>query len=200
MEKAIALGADFVEFDVQQTRDGHLVIIHDKRVDRTTDGRGYVTEMSLDQVRKLKAGDGRPIPLFEEVTRVANGRAGVIIEIKTEGIAERVCAKVQESGFTGPVIFASFLHAELLQVRNILETATTMAMLKGVPIRPTLFAADAKVSHVGLALGSITKTFVNALRSEGFRVFVYTVNDPFDIQWVKSLGVDGIISDFPERI
>ena len=75
-----------------------------------------------------------------------------------------------------------------------------MALLKGVPIRPTAFAVDAKVSHVGLALGSITQTFVNALRSEGFRVFVYTVNDPFDIQWVKSLGVDGIISDFPERI
>lgn len=197
---AIALGADLIEVDVQRTNDGHLVVIHDKRVDRTTDGTGYVSSLTLDEIGKLRVADGQRIPTLAEVLALAHGHAGLILEIIAQGIGEQICAEVRECGFTDPIIYASFLHAELLEVRVAEPLAETMTILEGVPIVPTSFAVDAKASIVGLAIDSITAPFINALHFAGLRVFVYTVNDPRDIQWVKSLQVDGIISDFPDRI
>ena len=200
IERAIAFGADLVELDVQRTADGHLVIMHDKRVDRTTNGTGYVREMTLDELRKLDAGNGQRVPTLEEVIDLAKGRVGLMLEIISQETGAQVWSTLSQTGFGGPVIYAAFLHSELLQIRDVGPTAVTLALLEGVPVRPTAFAEDAKVSHVGIAMDSITRPFVNGLRSAGFRVFVYTVNDPRDIGWVRSLGVDGIISDFPERI
>jgi glycerophosphoryl diester phosphodiesterase len=200
ISKAIALGADLVEVDVQRTSDGHLVIIHDKRVDRTTDGTGYVSAMTLAEVRNLDAGEGQPVPTLTEVLALTQRRVGLILEIITEGIAEQVCAQVREYRFNSPLIYASFLHAELLKVRAAEPLAKTMTLLEGVPITPTSFAMEAKASVVGLASDSLTASFINALHSAGLQIFVYTVNDPLDIRWVKSLEVDGIISDFPDRI
>lgn len=197
---AIALGADLIEVDVQRTSDGSLVIIHDKRVDRTTDGTGYVSSITLDDIRKLRTADGQQIPTLKEVLALAHGRAGLILEIISPGIGEQVCAEVREFGFTDPIIYASFLHAELLTVRLAEPLAETLALLEGIPIVPTTFAIDAKASVVGLAIDSITAPFINALHDAGLRVFIYTVNDARDIQWVKSLKANGIISDFPERI
>jgi glycerophosphoryl diester phosphodiesterase len=200
LEKGIALGADLVEFDVQGTRDGHLVLIHDKRVDRTTDGRGEVAELPLNEIRKLNAGNGQTVPLLEEALNVTNGRVGIVIEIKIEGIAAQVCSLVEAARFRNPIIYASFFHRELLEVRQTLRTAQTMALLEGMPVNLTSFAMDAQATHVGLALDSVTKQYVDALHGKGLRIFVYTVNDPDDIRWVKSIGADGIISDFPDRI
>jgi glycerophosphoryl diester phosphodiesterase len=200
LEKGIALGANFVEFDVQLTRDGHLVLIHDRMVDRTTNGKGIVSEMNLQDLRKLDAGDGQILPLLDEALRVANRRAGVVIELKIQGIAKQVCTAVEQHGFISPVIYASFFHPELLEVRKTLRNAQTLALLEGMPVDPTSFATDAQATHVGLAVDSISPSFVETLHSEGLQVFVYTANHPLEIQRMKSLGVEGIISDFPERI
>jgi glycerophosphoryl diester phosphodiesterase len=200
IEKGIALGADFVELDLQRTADGHLVVMHDKRVDRTTNGSGYVSQMRLDEIRKLDAGNGQQVPTLEEVFRLAQGRVGLMLEIIAEGIAGEVVAAARRSRFDGPVIYASFLHAEVLDVRKAHDSAVTLALLEGVPISPTTFATEANVSHVGISMESATPAFLTALQQSRFTIFVYTVNDPRDIKWLESLGVDGLISDFPERI
>ena len=91
VEKAISLGADLVEVDVQRTSDGHLIIIHDERVDRTTNGAGSVSGMSLGALRELDAGAGCRIPTVEELLQTVNGRVGLILELKIKGLAEQVC-------------------------------------------------------------------------------------------------------------
>lgn len=200
IKTGISLRVDYVELDVQVTKDGKLVIMHDKRVERTTNGRGYVARMTLDEIRKLDAGNGERVPTVQEVLELAQGRVGLMLEIISPGIAEQLCTQVREGGFTGSVIYASFLHAELLRVHALDPVAKTLALLEGAPVTPAAFAIDAQATHVGLGLDSILSDQVEALRSAGTRVFVYTVNHPEDIDAVKRLGVDGIISDFPERI
>jgi len=196
----LALGVDLIEFDVQRTRDGALVVMHDKRVDRTTDGSGIVGELTLAEVRALDAGGGQRVPTLGEVLSTVSGRAGVMVEIITPGIAADVAAALREWRFDGPVLYASFLHSELLAVRNEDPGAPTLALLEGVPVAGARFALDARATHAGLSFESATSEFIAALQQAGLQVFLYTLNDPRDIELALARGADGIISDFPDRV
>jgi glycerophosphoryl diester phosphodiesterase len=198
--KAISLGADLVEADVQRTRDGRLAVIHDKFVDRTTNGTGAVTSLSWDELRALDAGRGERVPSLRELLAAVAGRAGVMLESKTPGIGQQIYEEVYDAGFPGSVIYASFLHADLLAIRNRDADALTLALLEGVPISGAAFALDAKANYAGLCVDSITAEFVALLHDAGVKVFLYTVNDVALIRAAKAMGADGIISDWPERV
>jgi glycerophosphoryl diester phosphodiesterase len=201
IEKAISLDLDLVEVDVQRTRDGHLVILHDERVDRTTNGTGLVSEIPLRSLRKLDAGVGQCIPTLLDVLQAANGRIGLILELKVQGLAAQSYEGVQRSAFDGPVIYASFVHSEMRSIREADPQALTMALF-GRLGKNTAFAAAQSVqaTHVGFNYRVVTKSLVETCHQRGLVVFVYTVNERQDIQKQKSLGVDGIISDFPDRL
>jgi glycerophosphoryl diester phosphodiesterase len=200
LELAIQLGVDMVEFDVQRSADGALVLFHDRTVDRTTNGEGSVESLPLTVLRGLDAGEGERIPLLEEALACLNGRAGAMIELKVRGIAAEVRATVKATQFQSPLIYASFFHEELLTVRKLMPDAQTLALIEGASIHLTDFAIDAKATHVGLALDFVTPALVQALQAQGIKVFVYTVDEPENIARMKRLGVDGIISNFPDRI
>jgi glycerophosphoryl diester phosphodiesterase len=86
------------------------------------------------------------------------------------------------------------------EVRRLVPGAATLALIEAVPVHPTGFAKEAGVTHVGIAIDSTTEEFVAALQRDGFKVFVYTANDPRDISWLRNLKADGIVSDYPERL
>lgn len=198
--RALDIGVDFIETDLQLTADGHVVLMHDKRVDRTTNGTGYVREMTLAELRRLDAGKGELIPTLSELLELARGRSGLMLEIIAPGLGAIVPRLVRESGFEGPVIYASFHHPEVLAVRSTDPDAMTLALFEAVPVNRTSLVDDAAATHAGIALDSLTADFVGALHAHGSRVFVYTANDPRDIETLKAMPVDGLISDFPDRI
>jgi len=200
LAKAITLRADMAEFDVQRTKDDKLVVIHDKRVDRMTNVEGRVSDMNLSELRKLVVKEDERIPTLEEILDSANGRIGLVLEVISPGAGKETHDLVVKNRFQGPVIYASFLHSELLDIRDADAGTKTLALFEGVPVRPTGFAEDVGATHVGLAIDSITEPFVEALHSAGLAVFIYTVNHPSDIAWMKSMRVEGIISDFPDRV
>ncbi len=200
IERSIALHAHLVEFDVQATRDGQLILMHDATLDRTTDGHGPIAQHLWNDIKQLKGKDGQPPPLLADALRTASGRIGVMIEVKVEGTAKAVYRTVRESQFSGPVIYASFLHDELLAVRREDPQAQTLALIEGIPVNRTAFATDAQVTHVGVSFETITPSFLKALHDRSLRVFVYPVNEPADIQTAKAMGIDGIISDYPDRL
>ena len=196
----VSLGVDFVELDIQCTRDGRLVVMHDKLVDRTTDGVGLVSDMTWDKLQVLDAGLGEVVPCVEEALAVANGHVGVILEAKTPGIGPAIHRAVGASAFSGPVIYASFLHAEILAIRKLDPLATTMALMECVPLSGKAFARDASATLVGLSLDSATAEFIARLHDADLEVLLYTVNDPRLIERAIDLGADGVISDYPERV
>jgi glycerophosphoryl diester phosphodiesterase len=200
IEHAISLHADYVELDVQRTRDGSLVLMHDKRVDRTTNGVGYVADMDLAALRELHAGSGQSIPTVDEVLALSHGHIGLMLEMIQPGLADQLYDTVRMSGYGGKVIYASFHHADVRRINMLDEDAASLALLEGVPVQPAQFAIDARAAFVGIAMDSITMRFVHDLHAASLNVFVYTVNDPRDIRQAHALGVDGIISDYPDRI
>jgi glycerophosphoryl diester phosphodiesterase len=201
VEAALRLGVDVVEIDVQQTSDGHLIVLHDRTLHPSTSGRGPVATASLDEIRGLRTIPGELlIPTFEEVLACVNNRAGLMIELKVPGIAAQSLHAVRNAGFRGAVYYASFLHEELLTIRELDANAATIALLEGVPINMTAFAVDAKATHAGLSIHSLSRRFVEALHEAGVQVFTWTVDEPEQIAFAKSCGVDGLISNFPDRL
>lgn len=195
LKTGIELGVDFVEFDVRRTSDGALVLCHDRTL-----GGQPVRGLPRTTLRKLEISSGHTIPTLHEALTAIAGATGVMIELKEEGMGEDVCRVVEETGFTGPVIYASFWHQELLAIRRKRPSAQTLALIDAVPVNLTAFAEDACVTHVGLALDCVSEAYVAALHRKEMAVFVYTVDEPADIQWLSAIGVDGIISNYPDRL
>ena len=200
IERAIALGCSLTEVDVRRTGDGALILLHDERIDRTTNGRGLIAEISLEDIRKLNVGGGQKIPTLEEALTVASGRIGLILELKVQGLAYDACTIVRASGFDGPVIYGSFLHEELEHVRRANPDSMTLVLFKRLPKDPGAEAVKLQATHVGLRLDSVTRPLVKRLHKARLVVFVHTVNRPADITKMNALGVDGIISNFRNRL
>jgi glycerophosphoryl diester phosphodiesterase len=197
IEKAIELGVDYVEIDLRLTRDGHVVVLHDPTVDRTTTGHGRIKDLTLAQVKRLKTKDGRHVPTLEDVLKITDGRVGLMLELKIRGLAKPVTEIVERSGFRGPVIYASFHHKELSRVREWLPSATIMPLISRGRIAPRI-PAKLSASHVGIRFDRVVKPVVESLHAAGVQVFVFTVNAVDDIAHMTDIAVDGIISDRPE--
>jgi glycerophosphoryl diester phosphodiesterase len=200
IRKGVALGADFVELDVRRTADGVLVILHDATVNRTTDGKGRIDRLSLREVRTFNAGNGEHVPTLEEVLKIARGNVGLMLELKAEGVAAQTVESVRAAGFTAPVIYASFLHKELTQVRAADPEASLMMLFGGLARASVARAIQYGSSYVGLRHDKATRARVDSFHRADVLVFVYTANTPRDIQHALSLDVDGVISNFPDRI
>lgn len=195
IETALAIGVDVVEIDVHRSLDGHLIVMHDERVDRTTNGSGYIRDLTLAELRALQPG----VPILSEVLAAVKDRAALMIEMKIRGIAHSVVAAVALARGSS-VYYASFLHSELLRIRELVPDARTIALIDGVPVSPAAFALDAKATHAGIGFDCLEPDSVTALQNAGIGVFTYTVDDPRDIAYARLLGVDGLISNFPDRL
>jgi len=188
IEKAIEFGVDVVEIDVRRSLDGYLMIMHDARVDRTTGQRGYVHELTRDEMTG--------VPTLADVIETVNGRAAVMVELKVRGIVEEALGAVGSH----PVYLASYFHSEMLRVRELAPEMRTIALVDGVPVSPIAFALDAKATHAGFGFDSLEPGLVELAHAAGLQVFTWTVDDPRDIAQAASLGADGLISNFPDRL
>ncbi len=193
IETALSLGADVIEIDVHRSRDGELIVIHDDRIDRTTNGSGYIRDLTSTQLRTLE------VPTLEEAMQAVKGRASLMIELKVRQIVPEV-VRTAANNPDVPVFYASFFHSELLCVRELDPAAQTIALIEAVPVSLTAFAIEAQATHAGVAFQSLEPDFVRALKDAGLAVFTYTVDDPREIRYARSLGVDGLISNFPDRL
>lgn len=204
-EKAVEMGADMVELDVYVCATGELVVIHDPTVDRTTNGHGKVEEMSLRQLARLDAGKGEHVPTLQDVFDVINRRCAINIELKGNGtarpVAELIREYVQHRGWSyDDFVVSSFDHHELLAFHNKLPAVKIGALLEAIPYKYASFGQDIGAHYVILYYESVNQEFVDDAHKRGMQVLVYTVNDPETIQAMKALGVDGLISNYPDRI
>jgi glycerophosphoryl diester phosphodiesterase len=186
---------------VRRTCDGRLVLLHDETIDRTTNETGWLRQLPLEQVQQLNAGNGERIPTLEEALEACGTALGMVAELKEEGIGMETMSIVRRSGFKGAVIYASFLCSELMRIRAIDPKAPVMLLLgERLDNKSLTHAAALSATHVGFSYATLTPGLVKRCHEAGFVVFAYTVNDSSVIRHVRDLRVDGIISDFPDRI
>jgi glycerophosphoryl diester phosphodiesterase len=204
IEKAISLGAPWIEIDVHAV-ENELVVIHDERLERTTNGAGYVTNQTLSYLRSLDAGKGQHIPFLREVFDLVSKRAGINIELKGPNTAEPVIAFIDEyiqyrHWTYDRVIVSSFDHDQLKNVKQRQPNIKIGALIAKIPQNNAQFAAEIGAYSVHVKMKSINKLFVDDAHRKKLKVFVFTVNASADIKRMAEMGVDGIFTDYPERL
>lgn len=226
-ERAAAMGVDVLEMDMHRTADGALVVIHDRTVDRTTDGAGAIAAMSLAEIKQLDAGydwspdngrtfpfrgQGIAIPTLNEIfERFPEYRMNIEIKPDDPAVAEALCALISDYAMTERALVASFHTAPLQAFRRACPTVATSAPEDEVRtffVLQTLFL-DATFSPPGYALQVpeyggglhiLTSRFVAAAQSRNLEVHAWTINEVEAMQRMHDLGVDGIITDYPDRL
>lgn len=204
VRRALELGADGIEVDVYFV-DGRLVVIHDDTVGRTTNGTGAVMGKTFAQLRLLDAGQGEKIPTLEEIFEAVNRRALINVELKGPGTAAPVAALIgeyerQRGWRPGDFLVSSFDHA-LLQETNKLRPEIRLGALFEGPL-PDLVARAAHLGawSVNVSRELVTPKLVGEAHRHGMKVFVFTINEPDEMARLCGLGVDGIFTDYPDRV
>ncbi|UCC58905.1 MAG: glycerophosphodiester phosphodiesterase [Candidatus Bathyarchaeum sp.] len=196
-ERAIELGVDAVELDVRRTKDGRVVVIHDDRVDRTTDGSGLVSELTLEEIKGFVTENGERVPTLGEVLDFVGGRVKVLIELKEVGVEEEVVGFVREKGLVEKVIVISFLEEALRRVRELDEDIVT-GLIYVRHKNPIKAALELKAEYL-LSLYRFTHSAdVRKAHEAGLKVIVWTINKPEEVAIYKKKGVDGITTDKPD--
>jgi glycerophosphoryl diester phosphodiesterase len=196
--KAFELGVPMVELDVHETLDGHLVCIHDKSVDRTTDGVGIVHEMTLSQIKKLDAGSGERIPLLSEVLDFARGKMKVNIELKAVGLESLIVDLVTSRHMADDVLVSSFSHETLPSIKELKSTIRTAALVHSLDAKTIPYLLKIGVDAVNPLYTSITREFIEDAHRNKLKVYAWTVNDATVMGKLFKDGVDGIITDYPD--
>ena len=204
-EAAVRLGADMVEFDVHVCSSGELVVIHDETVDRTTDGSGAVARMTLRELKALDAGKEEKIPTLGEVFSLLRGRVAVNIELKGRGTAEPVqeyiTALIRGGSWSLDEVLVTSFDWRILGVVRELSADTRLGPLVYEDVDEALRVATDLESHsVNPYHRFIDLSFVEEVHDRGINMYPWTVDDPEDIRRVIGMGVDGVISNYPERI
>ena len=202
---AVDLGVDGVELDVHMA-ESEVVVIHDDRVDRTTNGTGRVDELSFRDLRRLDAGAGQPIPTLNEVLEILPTRVMVNIELKGYGTAGPVAGVLGDRAVVGQttdmpsLLVSSFDHDELRRFHQLCPGVPCAPLAKrfSAGLEPTVRALDAW--SVNLSRRTATEANIRAVRSWGPRCLVYTVNDPVTAQALNAIGVTGVFTDYLDRL
>ncbi len=195
--KAIELGVDAVELDVRRTKDGELVVIHDPSVDKTTNGKGLVSALTLKEIKGFVTEKGERMPTLEEALDFLDRRVTILIELKEVGFEGEVLNLIIPKELEGNVIIVSFNEDALRKVRelnNVVETGLIYVRHKN-PIKTAL---ELRANYL-LPLYRFAHTAdVQKAHNNGLKVMVWTINTREEVLEYAKKGVDGIASDKPD--
>ena len=210
-KKAVALGATFIETDLQLSRDARFVAIHDATVNRTTNGQGAVHEMTLADLRRLDAGSwfgsefaGERIPTLEEILEFSKKNDVVFyLEIKPVGSwggEHALIGALRESGEIPRTVVISFDAGILLSLRNIEPTLMTGLLYDGLIENPLDKAVAIGARQLAVRGDLVTPAMLAEAQKKDLQVVCWTVNHPAHMRMLMAAGVDGIMTDYPERL
>ena len=199
---AIEMGVDYIEIDVQPTRDGRLVVFHDRTMRRLTGLHGYLRDYTLLELKeKANIFHKQKIPSFEEVCDlVTKSNVGLYVEIKGAGIESLILKTLCKYFDISSCLMGSFYHRSILKLKQLDPTVKTIALMEGVPITTRNIVHDTQCDYLGLGIGSLDEQQIREVRSEGCGVIVWTVDDDDELPFLCELGIDGIVSNYPDKI
>ncbi|MDI1316169.1 glycerophosphodiester phosphodiesterase family protein [Flavobacterium sp.] len=198
-QKAIDLDVDGIELDVHLSSDGKVMVIHDETIDRTTSQKGLVKNFTSGELEASR------IPTLEAVFDLVSQKCFINIELKAYETADKVAELIEhyvsEKGWSYDHFIVSSFDWNALQQVHFMNDKIKIGVLTHTDLDLALaFAKFIKAYSVNPYYHLLTAENVVKMQSKNFKVYPWTINEPEDIIFVKSLQVDGIITDFPDRI
>ncbi|PHN06264.1 glycerophosphodiester phosphodiesterase [Flavilitoribacter nigricans] len=219
IRQAVELGVDMIEIDVILSKDGEVIVIHDDKIDRTTDGEGIVKEMTLEEIRQYDAGSwfdarfaGEKVPTLDEVFEAIDGRTILLIEIKDgdeayPGLEKKVVDAIHRFDAGDWVVVQSFNQKSVLRTREMDPSLITYYLMGKNFADFYEELASESTSSTPLPYNGIAVHFsgIDAERAKkvhdtGYKLLVWTVNEEEDMEKMMTAGVDGIITDRPDQL
>lgn len=213
-ELAYSLGADGIELDVQLSKDGVPVVIHDEQIDRVSDGMGYVQDYTLEELKSFNVNRQFPgygkitIPTLSEVYDLVKAMDVMVnLELKNSEVfykelEEKVLRLTEEKGMEDRMIYSSFNHYSMRKIKKFLPSARTALLYSEGFLDIGEYAERNGVYAVHPSMKNIEYPGVDIVREchdRGVRVHVWTVNEKTDIEKMRGMGVDGVITNYVER-
>ncbi len=197
--KAIELGVDLIELDVYLSKDGEVIVIHDETVDRTTNKTGLVSNFTASELNQMG------IPTLREVLELVDKKCGVNIEIKDPLATQKVVEIIEEFETHFNWVYQQFQVSsfiwETLETISKLNSAILLGVLTEDSVASAMaFAKKIKVHSINPYFKLLNQENCNSMQNSGYKIYTWTVNSAEDLIFVKTLPIDGIISDFPDRI
>lgn len=205
IEKAMEIGVDMIEIDVFRIKSGEIVVFHDKTVDRLSNGAGMIEDYNIFDLQQLRLENDQKIPMLQDVLQLIDHRARLNIELKGANTADRVNFIVnyyiKEKGWSlEDFLISSFNWDELRQMRELNREIPIAILTDSDPLAALPIAKELNAEAINPHYQKLTADNVKKIRGENIMVYTWTVNDSSDISKMKALGVDGIITNFPERL
>ena len=205
IKKAIELGVDGIEIDVFKCKSGEIVVFHDKKLDRLTNSFGYIEDLSYDSIMNIKVKGKYRIPKLLEVIDILPNEIFLNVELKGKDTAKKVNQIITEfidntDSKLDRFIISSFDWNELSVMRSINKDIPIAVLTNKSIVKAIEEAVKLQAIAINPSQKLLNFEIVKKIKSYGLKVFPYTVNNPIEIKKIKKFNIDGIITDFPERI
>ena len=202
--KAVELGSDWIELDVYAVAN-ELVVIHDNRLERTTNGKGHVSRRGLAYLRNLDAGGGERIPFLREVFDLTGRRVRINIEFKGRGTALPTCDLIEfyvknKKWRYDDFLLSSFDHKQIRQAKDRCPKIRIAPNLKSNRLNYARWKGLMAPYSIHCDLAYATPALIDRIHRHNCRAFVFTANSPEEIQRLAVMGVDGVFTNYPELI
>ena len=205
--RAIDSGAYGIELDVRRCKSKEIVVIHDEKVDRTTNAKGCVGDFSLKELKKLDAGKGEKIPALEEVidfvkkiNEQENKNIKLTIEIKEENLEKDIIERIKKCKIIDKVVMISFYHNIVKRIKKVNNKIKTGILFIGNPVDASSMAKDADADFLFPNFNYVDESLVENAHKNKLKVFVWNVDDIKNLENMLKLKVDGIGSNKPDVI
>ena len=201
--EALKVGVDGIEVDIQSSLDDYMVI-HDSWLDRTTSGKGRVSNFTAHELSKLDAGNGEKIPTLQQLFDWNNNKSLLNIELKHTFELKRFVAQLERNIEANKIskaniLVSSFDHHQLQWLKNRLPWLKIGALTSSIPINYAKFASDLNAYSVHADKTFINKAFADDAKKRGLKIYAYTVDREQDIALMIEYGIDGIFTNYPAR-
>lgn len=204
-KKALEIGVDVVEFDVHKCKSGELVVVHDCVLKKQTDGDGHVQQKTFKELQQLRVKGSGKIPTLQQVLDTVDKKIMVNIEVKdpqaVRGVAQVIQEYVAHKGWSYQhFLVSSFNHHAVKKISELCPKVHYGPCIASIPLNLARVAQELGAHFLTAHSGVLTQELVDDAHKRGVKVFVYTVNEKCEIDRMKQMGVDGIFSDYPDRL
>ncbi|MBU1164441.1 glycerophosphodiester phosphodiesterase [Patescibacteria group bacterium] len=197
-QKAIDLGCNGTELDVHLTKDGEVVVIHDEKVDRTTDGHGYVSGMTLDELKKLNCEEGQKIPTLQEVIDLCKGKINLYIELKGKKTAKPVNEIILKNNLTDDVRVSSFDIDMIKEIKTANPNLKVSYLIRKYSKNIWKFALSIPLDSIGFRYNLVKKRRIKKAHELGLECYAWKILNKKIGDKVIKKGIDAICTNFPK--